>query len=149
MARKRGIARQIDGKRFERLGDRIARAVGDGRDGSAAAVFKDHAFQQVVDVVHSKAELDIGIPLDLAPVFEIAHAGIEHDDFGQRQRAARLRGFVSLLRGGHQGECQQFPAKYRKRPRPASDDLWDHDASTPMNVPWSRRSAGCLPFRLA
>ena len=75
-----GVGRQIDGETAQRLGDRVFRAVGDGRGLPAVEILHDHALQQVVDVVEFELHLDFGVILHLAGAFEESDAGAEQHD---------------------------------------------------------------------
>ncbi len=77
--------RQVDAEALERLGDRVARVVGHRRDLAAVEVLDDQALEQVVDVVGLEAEVEPGVPLDLAVALEVADATRVEDQCGQRQ----------------------------------------------------------------
>ena len=62
----RRFAGQIDRKGFQRFGDRIARAVGDGRNSSAPLIFEHHALEQIVDVGDVEFQIDVGVARDFA-----------------------------------------------------------------------------------
>ena len=83
--RHRRIGGQIDGEAFQRFGDRVFRAVVDGRDLPAVEVLHDHALQEVVDLIDLEFHFHLGVVLDLAGVLEEADAGTEQHDAFQRQ----------------------------------------------------------------
>ena len=129
---QRGIGRQIDREALQRLGDRVFRAVGDGRDLAAVEILDDHALQQVVDVVGLELHFHLGVVVDLAGVLEESDAGTEQDD--------PLQGQIGPLRpfgpGGGRAAHNNTAKQTRRR------DM----AKTPQKGGWMG-DFGCHSFR--
>ena len=86
----RGVLRHVHGERFERGVDGHAVVVGDGADFAAILIREYEALEQVVDVGFVEAKIEAGIAGDLAFAVEVADAGVEKHDAGDRQvRAGR------------------------------------------------------------
>ena len=97
-----GVGRQVDPEALQGLVDRVARAVGDGRDRAAGVILNDEALEQVVDVLGLEPKLDLRVPLDLAVALEVADAaGVEDHP---RQRQSRPPFGPLRLRGPRLGE---------------------------------------------
>src|SRR5262249_24409437 len=77
---------QVDAEALQRLGDRVARAVGDRHHAAAVAVLHHHALEQVVDVIHLEAKIDLGLSVNLSITLEVADPTRVEDNLPERQR---------------------------------------------------------------
>ena len=99
-------------KVLQRLGDRIARAVGDGRDSSAPLIFEHHALEQIVDVGDVEFQIDVGVARNFARVLEESDAGSEQHNAGQRQRGRFVVGLGCQRACAGGQRCQPGAKQY-------------------------------------
>ena len=99
-----GVLRDVHGERFERGVDGHAVVVGDGTHLTAIFIGEHEALEQVVDVGFVEAQVEAGVAGDVAFAVEVADAGVEEYDAGDRQvRAGR-----QLRVGGHRLQWGRF-----------------------------------------
>src|SRR5262249_35190016 len=124
------------------LFERRLAVVADGRDVAAAGVLQDHAFDQVVDVLDGKGQIDASVSLHFAFALEVADAAAEQNDMIDRQLGGRrmrsITGRVPLLRRGRGGVYQSQAGTERDTAGQGSGHEFTSHGSSP---PGKTRSA--------
>jgi hypothetical protein len=103
---ERRVAREVERVAAEDARERVAGAVAHRAHGAAVEVLEDQALEQVVHVAGGDPQDHVLVADDGTAVFEVADAGREEHDAGDRQ-LHRRSGVLGRGRGRHEDEDQR------------------------------------------